>query len=797
MVQLFRGDGGYACDVVLDNGGWCLAYLSVADIDKMFVEDFGRYVAKLRSGVSEAGWMQSLSSTPRELHLVRQMKNDISTVRLAQAERLDGPAVAGGETPAVVWTQRTDNRWSLMAHEDGETRIVFESPNPLRSPAACRDADGRLWCACDFREAGRDMVRIQILGENNNEISIPGRRARLASGMDGAVWLTFERAENGFSHVHLQNVRDSALLRNRVFSKNSVSFPKTSAVKLSSGDELNFTAHPLVDEEGNVLVIWENAPGWGHDEQFGSFRRIMLKAFDLHTQEVCNGTGTEEGVIPVPISAFRDSHVQNRIPLNPLLLDSPQGLMCTYRMFRFSGYKSFGWDVFETHFEGENWSAPRQLTEQFGFADTPYRALSKGKSLLVAAHCCEHLPRATFAEQRQKIGNRSTQHTWAHRVELWEVPMDEKIEEKPLEYKLLKVVAPKSMSSPALEPKSLLNPPAGLQLIWGDLHAHSCLSKCMSANDGMPGDVLRWQRDVVGCRVFCLTEHIEYLSSTEFFRAIDLVESEAAKNDTVPLYGVEWAKYPAHHTNFFCIDRYIFEQLRAVLLQLDHLSAIYQKIKAEFPPHSVLAIRHFHGMAQGPHNVLAEDVAATHEPEIEWAMESAQIRGDMMFAPLNNYPAFPTNFLLAGARVGLVTASDHARGGRLKFCLTGFWVPEVTPQAVFDALRERRTTGSISGKMAVWLRTSNVEMGQVGSVSQSVRLVAELASARPLRNVRLWRDGEWIAQKSLSANTESVILHDEDVSPGEHCYIVRAEAEPTVANLPVVGYSSPIWLRVQ
>jgi len=319
----------------------------------------------------------------------------------------------------------------------------------------------------------------------------------------------------------------------------------------------------------------------------------------------------------------------------------------------------------------------------------------------------------------------------------------------------------------------------------------------MSANDGMPEDVLRWQRDVLGCRVLCLTEHIEYLSSLEFLRVMDVVEAEAAKDDIIPLYGVEWAKYPAHHTNFFCIDRQIFERLRAVLLGLDHLSAIYQKIRSEFPPNSVVAIRHFHGMSQGPNNVLAEDVAATHDSEIEWTMEAVQIRGDMMFAPIKGYPAFPSNFLMAGAKIGLIAASDHARGGRLKFCLSGFWVPEITPQTVFDALRERRTIGSISGKMAVWLRTPDVEMGGEGNASLPVRLVAELASARPLKNVRLWRDGEWIAQKSLSSNAESVVLQDGDASPGKHCYIVRAEAEPTIDNLPVVGYSSPIWLFVQ
>ena len=51
-------------------------------------------------------------------------------------------------------------------------------------------------------------------------------------------------------------------------------------------------------------------------------------------------------------------------------------------------------------------------------------------------------------------------------------------------------------------------------------------------------------------------------------------------------------------------------------------------------------------MTEGPHNVLSDDVAATHDPEIERAMEVAQIRGDMMFSP----PEFPSKFLLSGAR---------------------------------------------------------------------------------------------------------------------------------------------------
>ena len=87
----------------------------------------------------------------------------------------------------------------------------------------------------------------------------------------------------------------------------------------------------------------------------------------------------------------------------------------------------------------------------------------------------------------------------------------------------------------------------------------------MSDSDGMPADILR-AKGYPGCFAD-LTCGVPQ----------GILEPEAVENDMIPLYGVEWTKYLAHHTNFFCIDRQIFEQLRALLLNLDHLSAVYEK----------------------------------------------------------------------------------------------------------------------------------------------------------------------------------------------------------------------------
>ena len=52
--------------------------------------------------------------------------------------------------------------------------------------------------------------------------------------------------------------------------------------------------------------------------------------------------------------------------------------------------------------------------------------------------------------------------------------------------------------------------------------------------------------------------------------------------------------------------------------------------------------------------------------------------------------------------LGLVGGSDHSSdAGPNHFCLTGFWVDEVTPEAVWEALWSRRTLAFSNGKISI------------------------------------------------------------------------------------------------
>jgi len=307
---------------------------------------------------------------------------------------------------------------------------------------------------------------------------------------------------------------------------------------------------------------------------------------------------------------------------------------------------------------------------------------------------------------------------------------------------------------------------------------------------------VRFQREMLGCRVLCLTEHVEYMSYPEFTHVLDAVEAEAG-DDCVALYGVEWGKKPAHHTNFYAIDRRVFCRLRGILLACDHLTSVYERIKRELPAGSVVAIRHFHGMNADEFGTSGPRVADTHDPELEPAMEAMQTRGNKMIAD-EQFPLFPSNFLNAGARVGLVGGSDHSRGkGPNHFCLTGFWVAGIGPAAVLDAIRSRRTIAAANGKVAIHATLAGEPMGGCVSVSGPLRLRADVASAGTIRRVGLMRGGRMLAWTELAERSASVELVDREAAPGRHWYAVTAEADSALREPPVLAHASPFFVELR
>ena len=761
--------------------GWAVACKTLEDIDDDFVKKFKRYEFELRLGKTAADWGSALASLGWSVRLMSTIDGKSESAVLTEAERVHGPAVAWCGGPVVVWTERADGAWRLMLHDHRGLRCLHESDGILRAPAVAISWP-ELLVACEYERHGETHVGVWN-DQGRHTLEVEGRKPVLAGSTEGTAWLAYETP-----------IPNAVRLSVQVFDKSA----PCELIQAPPAEDINMNAHLVHDPQtGTLYATWESCGAWGYMEMLGMHRNISLWALEKDADAFRPATNTYNGLLKLPQEGYLDRTEYNYCPIRPRVVLLESGPAVAWQTFRNVGQKAFAWDVWLVAASKNGWDAPRRLSPNTLIPDGGYALLPDGNDMLGVFCCGNTTPILSFNEVRSETLRRQPERLREIRAEVVRLGAGERLPdvERPPDFRAHYRIPPPAHDA-ALDPPELSDPPDGLQLIWGDLHSHTAYSKCMSGNDGLPDDVLRFQRDVLGSRVLCLTDHIEYMSGPEIAHVFDCLEAECG-DTCVPLYAVEWAMKPAHHTNFYAIDREIFERLRAILLELDHLTPIYARIKKELPEGSVVALRHFHGVNEDEFGTNGEKVCETHDPVIEVAMEAMQTRGNMMM-PDNPYKRlFPSNFLDYGAKIGLYGGSDHSRGGGVNsYCLTGFWVPEITPEAVWQALRERHTLAMSNGKVAIYPTLDGAVLGSAVTTAVPVKIRAQLSCARTIRRVCLIRDSELLTWGEVNDTSADIELVDDTAPPGRHWYVVTAEADTEGLKQHATAHASPFFVEV-
>lgn len=749
--------GGMSACAGMSGGHWYGGALVLPAGDEAFLEISKDWPYEERVAHSRT-WCEMTLNPARRLVSLCPDGDGMKSTLIRAAERIEGPVCPREETetPVLVWTERRESQWHLMCWQGGSPVSILARPQTLRCPRVALTEAGLLF-AFEI-DTGPHTTAVQLVDQQGLTCyTAPGRRPLLVAAKSGFVLGTEEVSTN------------RVMTRLSYFARAGSSAPDAT-VALEEGD---YCFNGDIAWTGKTLVsATESCPALGQSNQIGLYRTIHTWQWDLSSEPCALGQ------LPVEERAFKSIGAENITPIQPAILLEDGEPVILFRQHRFTGFRGFGWDLFRCRREGDGWSTPERISPDTMTADSTFGLVktSKGQVGLFPAH--------------ENVGGNGSQQSSNHRVDLvrvgkglerFEIPEDKKADSR----------VPPSCKDIALEPAPLASPYEGRQLIWGDLHIHSTYSKCVSAVDCDPRDNIRYAREVLGCRVFAIAEHTPHTTGVESTWLYDQLESTAG-DENVVLYATEPGIKGTRHMNLYSRDRSTFEKLERILLSQDRsYPETLRQMREDLPHDSVFVMRHVHG------NAIPDDQIPQHfDPHFEVAMEAMQGRGNAMLGEFEGSSVFPTPFLNAGCKVGLVGGTDHFREWAPNhFCLTGFWVKEVSPDGVWEAIRNRHTIAMSNGRVAMLTRAKGNPMGSTVSLEQDENFTLDLqvSCAHPVRRVCLIRDGELLPWVEVGAKTATLQLKDDAVPGGCHWYVATAEFDTGYGDTGIC-HASPTFV---
>lgn len=353
--------------------------------------------------------------------------------------------------------------------------------------------------------------------------------------------------------------------------------------------------------------------------------------------------------------------------------------------------------------------------------------------------------------------------------------------------------------------------PTAELLLWGELHGHSQFSWDAT---GPTEDAFRYARDVSGLQFYGNADHGESFSPEDWERLTHLNAEHLDEGTFVTLLGYENSqKFPFGHHNVF---------YRGAAGALRHANdLLLDAFLKEAAEGDAIAIPH-HMVALGNPSRPNTDWAL-HDPRFhrvaeiysghgqsELSIEDSPLASDVIDFTLTGPAAAPSSLRdgwLRGHKFGVIASSDNhiARPGRDGFGIAAVWATELTREALFDALRRRRTFGSTGCRVILDFTVNGVPMGGEARLreGEAVHLEGEITAAGPLRFVEILRADldaqEWQVAKrhwwAGGAPTSFALNWTDETPPRRGLYYIRLRQRELVHGRVAMAWSSPVWVE--
>jgi hypothetical protein len=354
----------------------------------------------------------------------------------------------------------------------------------------------------------------------------------------------------------------------------------------------------------------------------------------------------------------------------------------------------------------------------------------------------------------------------------------------------------------------------GYHVYWGDLHGHSNVSdgdqNIETPKRETPEDYYRYGRDVAKLDFLALTDHAEMTSEAEWKHVQAVARQFDAPGRFVPMIGYEWTDSTKGH--------------KVVLLP--HLSGgpVYgaPSLRKEFKQQPGIerprpffidydrffaAVRDSGGIVHAAHPSLGDCRTdwTYHDPQVQLNVEMAGTTGNPggLAEAWYEDPSTPRQHPSQRGVTGCWVQDALARGYRLGFlgvndthscepglkAKTGVWAKELSREALFDAIRQRRVCAVSRDRVAVWFEINGHPMGEEFRTGKPLRIELSATCDSPIARLEILKNNRVVWQKRTDGPSATLTADDQPTATTNWYYgrVVLANGH--------YAWSSPIWVQ--
>lgn len=737
-------------------------------------------VATAPDGLLYAAW-NSFRAGADSLQLARYAPQDRSYARRGAWQILGGEGchllgvrtVSTDRGVAVLYASEKGGRWNIhvvRCGPDGPGRpVAVTSGASVDVKPVAVSHDSTLWIAWESNRNGwRQIFSAFVRGDDVSEpipLSQPGASSydpsitALPGGEICVAWHSFRK-----------NNYDIYLRR------------RTS--RGSWGPEIRLTRAPTIDR--HPLLFAHGQDLWL------AYENAQVSEYRIGTtnrRRVAVAKVTPSGLMTPKLGG--DSPLDDRCEAPDAKFDSSGRLWLAFLKPRLP---RAGWDVYVTCYAGNRWQPPVPVSLQKGMDRRPSLAVEGTRGTI--AFQSDTIPNSWSDVDRTP---EATSDIFLVTIDLAAVkqhgamelqPITENAE--PFEPAELRVARGEDTPTPTISYKD-----ETLKLFYGDLHEHTDLSVCNRAGDQSINESYQHMRDIARHDFACTTDHGYNINPYLWSYTAKMVRVNDDPDRFLTFLAEEWTssfeKYDTKHP-------YGYYGHRNLILADTYFPRWWNARNGQTPAQVWEELRRMQAnFVHIPHQLADTGNVPTDwdftDEKAQPVAEIFQVRGSYEYkgAPreAKRTTPQPGYFLqdawARGIVIGVIASPDHG-GGYGKACV---YAPELTREAILDAIRRRHCYGTTGAKIFLDVRVNDHLMGEkiTAPAGKAVNVTIRTRCPGEIERVEVCRNNRFVYTKAPDGREAELTFTDQRPLEGRSYYYVRV-----IQKDQEIAWSSPVWL---